>query len=281
MKRYSIVLAFVLCSAYAHAQILTVPLVTQEQNEWCWAGCSKCILNYYGYAINQCDIAEYARSQNSTFGTVACCVSTAYGCNNPNYNWGMAGSIQDILQHFDGVMNSGAGTFTTTTIASESHLNHLWVAHWAWTTGGGHFVVGHGISGSGSTASVYYMNPWPGEGLMIGTYSWMVSGVNDMGDHNWDATNQITSYRHTAGIEEATQIPAGAVVYPNPSTGNVWINGTAGNEVQVYSATGTQVYATKLTENRSEIDLSSLPRGMYILKIKSGAGYDIEKLVLQ
>ena len=58
--------------------------------------------------IEQCTIAEYARVQATwhDFGPVDCCEDPTQGCNYWNYNWGTAGSIQDIIQHW-GISNSG------------------------------------------------------------------------------------------------------------------------------------------------------------------------------
>jgi len=59
------------------------------------------------------------------------------------------------------------------------------VIRWGWYTGGGHFLVGHGIEDS----TVYYMDPWPGEGYSIAYYSWVV----DNGIHAWTHSLQLTT----------------------------------------------------------------------------------------
>ncbi|MAM05480.1 MAG: hypothetical protein CMD06_05935, partial [Flavobacteriales bacterium] len=94
------------------AQILAVPEIEQEQNQWCWSGVSKCILDYYfsannwpaGSNQNQCGIAEYARTQNSGyFGGSNCCAFPTGSCNNPNWMYGVNGSIEDILSFFGAI----------------------------------------------------------------------------------------------------------------------------------------------------------------------------------
>src|SRR6185312_3878272 len=155
-----------LCSCFVFlgtAQVLNVGNNEQEYNEWCWAGSSKTILDYYGFTQQQCDIAEYTR-QTATFnnfGSVPCCTDATQGCNYWNYNYGSAGSIQDILVHFGNKQNTGVATsLTMAEITTEIQNNHLFVIRWGWSTGGGHFIVGHGISGN----NIYFMNPWFGEG---------------------------------------------------------------------------------------------------------------------
>src|SRR5512136_209086 len=92
----------------AAGQVLDVPLVYQEQNQWCWAGVSSSILRYYGHPQEQCTIAEYTRTVATfhDFGSVNCCTDANQGCNYWNYLSGSPGSIEDILAHW-GVANHG------------------------------------------------------------------------------------------------------------------------------------------------------------------------------
>ena len=62
--------------------------------------------------------------------------------------------------------------------------NRLFIIRWGWTSGGGHFLVGHGISGE----NIYYMNPWYGEGKKVATYEWVKSDPS----HTWTHTNLCT-----------------------------------------------------------------------------------------
>jgi len=168
------------------AQVLNVTEITQEQNQWCWAGVSACALDYYGTPTEQCVIAEYTRTVATwhDFGPVNCCTSATQGCNYWNYNWGYAGSIQDILVHFASITNNGVGSpLSMAVITSEVTHNRPFIIRWGWTSGGGHFLVGHGLTGD----MLYYMNPWYGEGLKISSYAWVVSAP----DHTWTHTNQL------------------------------------------------------------------------------------------
>ena len=176
-----------LCSP-AFAKVLDVPLVTQEQDQWCWVGVSKATLDFYGLNVRQCRIAEYTRTTATwhDFGSTNCCVDASQGCNYWNYNWGYAGSVNDILQNW-GVSNYGySGVLTKAEIKEQIDGNRPFLIRWGWTAGGGHFLVGHGIDDNGM---VNYMNPWPGEGLKTALYDWVVSGSN----HTWTSTNILTS----------------------------------------------------------------------------------------
>jgi hypothetical protein len=190
MKKAALIINIILVMVFSplSAQILNVSRITQSQNQWCWAGCSACVLEFYGKLVTQCQIAEYTRTveqfSDISFGNSNCCSSPA-SCNNWNYNWGGPGSIEDILVHFANIPNNKIGSFISLSdITTSIQANRLFIIRWAWTTGGGHFVVGHGIAGE----NIYYMNPWPGEGKKIATYDWIKTAT----DHSWTHTNTFT-----------------------------------------------------------------------------------------
>jgi hypothetical protein len=170
----------------AAATILNVPETTQEQNMWCWAGASRATLLYYGLDVAQCTIAEYTRTHAvwHNYGSVDCCVDPNAGCNYINYPTG-AGSVEDILRHW-GVDNNFVPTALSPTQASdEIEARRPFIIVWIYDTGGGHYVVGHGLEGS----TLYYMDPWFGEGSKLAEYHWIVRGE----DHTWVNTNTMVS----------------------------------------------------------------------------------------
>lgn len=209
MKKIVIIFFMIIISVMQlKSQVLSVSQITQEQNQWCWAGASACILDYYCTPTSQCSIAEYTRTVEQfpdiSFGSTNCCTSPA-SCNNWNYNWGGLGSIQDILLHFANISNYGVGSsLTQSTITTEIQNNRVFVIRWGWTTGGGHFIVGHGLIGN----NLYYMDPWYGEGLKIADYSWVCSGSN----HTWTHTNQLSGSPNSAPPATAGTITGTATV---------------------------------------------------------------------
>lgn len=179
--------AALLIPTMLNGQVLNVPEVIQEQDQWCWAAVSSCVLQYYGTDINQCTIAEYARTRSTwfNFGSVNCCDDPSKGCNNPNMNFWTPGSIQDILQHW-GVENDGYDSYLgLSQIQNEISASRPFIMFWEWTSGGGHFLVGYGVLGT----RIYYMDPWFESGYTIGDYNWVVSSS----DHNWLQTNLLTT----------------------------------------------------------------------------------------
>jgi len=255
---YIIGFFFVLMS---NAQILELPVVTQEETEWCWVGVSKSILDYYGNTVSQCEIAEYARQEITwhDFGDTNCCDDTTQGCNYWNYNWGPSGSIQDILIYFDNIQNYGyADPLSLAEIVSEIAAGRPFVVRWGWDFGGGHFVVGHGVNGG----DISYMDPWFGEGYHISTYDWLVSG----GSHTWTHTNVLTTSLSSVEIfMEETPLK----IYPNPSKSilNVTVSNTI-EKVKIFSASGVLVYTDIPKSNRTSIHIDRLTSGVYVIGIR-------------
>lgn len=279
MKKYIFAFIFLL-SFRGYTQVLNVSEIIQEQNQWCWSGVSKCILDYYGYPQLQCDIAEYARTVITwtSFGTQNCCANPNAGCNYWNYAWGYPGSIQDILVHFGNIQNYGVSyALPLAQINTEIADNHPFVVRWGWNTGGGHFVLGHGVNAS----DVYYMNPWFGEGLHISTYSWL---VND-GSHTWTHTNLLTTA--PTGVDDVTSMFSDNLIYPNPSNGEVKIKleSSSHSEIRIVNQLAETVYTDNLKNTLSgetiSIKLDSFQKGIYFVTIRTSKEAFTKKLVVQ
>ena len=191
---FIIVLPLILLSHanFSSATVLGVPEIIQEQNNWCWAGCSRAVLLYYGTNVAQCNIADWARQQNN-WGNANCCTNPGGAiCNQYNLLYGSNGSIQAILQNW-GVNNNARGyALSKTTVSSEISAGRPFVFRWGFNPKGGHFMVGRGIDGD----NVHYMDPWPGNGYSIATYNWVKSGSN----HTWTHTLQLTTNVPSADV---------------------------------------------------------------------------------
>ena len=267
-KIYKKIIAIIFFSvsfcALLNAQVISnVPQIFQEQAQWCWAGCTKCVLTYYGHPNAQCTIAEYTRTVATwnNFGSVNCCVDPSQGCDYWNYNYGATGSMEDILLHFGNLQtNNISSSLSTSQILTEVNKGSPFIFRWAWTSGGGHFLVGYGISGS----SVYYMNPAPGYGYQIDNYNWL---VND-GNHDWTHTQTLPS--PTTGIAEDNNLDE-TIAFPNPSNGNLEIEitdlGFTNAELKIYDVLGEVVLKSLIINPKAQMDLSSQPNGLYFLSL--------------
>jgi hypothetical protein len=187
-----LVFTFTFMSSVANAQVLSVPECTQEYDQWCWAGSSWSVLQYYGNNYMQCEIAEYTRTHSTfhDFGSVDCCLpssTSGWACNYWNYNYDPdPGSIKMILIDMPtyisnpSIDNYGvARMLTESEVATEIAAGRPFVIR---ICCGGHFVVGMGYQ----DGNLYYMDPWYGEGYGFGPYGSNVNG------RDWTHTNIIT-----------------------------------------------------------------------------------------
>jgi hypothetical protein len=130
------------------------------------------------------------------------------------------GSIQDILLHWS-VDNYGINSpLEISQIIDEIAGNRPFIIRWLWTSGGGHFIVGHGIINQ----SLYYMNPWYGEGFKIGDYDWVVS---DGSAHTWTHTGILT----TSPLFEPIYI----TIKTNPDNRSFMVDGETYTGTRIFS----------------------------------------------
>jgi len=76
-------------------------------------------------------------------------------------------------------------------------------------------------------------------------------------------------------VNLSTAVRSSAVaVYPNPTDGKAVIEGSdiaAGDAITVITATGTPALQLKADGSRTSLDLSALPKGLYIIRINGQA----------
>jgi uncharacterized protein YvpB len=254
----------------ASGQVLDVPEVVQEQTEWCWAGVSCCVLNYYGKPVTQCAIAEYARTKITwyDFGTENCCDVGNRKCNYWNYNFGYPGSIEDILKQW-GVQNHGTGnSLTPASIKTEVGAGRPFIIRWALKPSGGHFIVGHGIADS----TVYYMDPWRGEGYKIAKYSAVASNSS----HTWQGTNVITTNPGPKAVVLVQPVDSSR----NQSRSPTFVWHKAGSASYQFQCAGSATFGAPLIRDTSVTADTTLllpglsPATTYFWRVRAKAGAD-------
>lgn len=81
------------------------------------------------------------------------------------------------------------------------------------------------------------------------------------------------------GLDEASDAEA-FTIHPNPSNGVIYVSGSAHlTSLEVYSSSGQMVYRSD--RPTSSLDLSALPKGLYLLHLRSKEGTSIQKLELR
>jgi len=197
-------------TSFLSAKVLNFIEAIQEMNQWCWAGVCRAVLYYYGKNVQQCSIAEFTRKKADwhDFGSVDCCVDPNQGCNYWNYLYGSSGCIRDILKNWN-VQNYGSPRrMYKYEVEATINDNRPFIVRWGWKTGGGHFVAGHGIEGN----TLYYMDPWYGEGFSTASYDWVVLG----GNHEWTHSVVATSVQPMFSLTIAAG--TGGTTDPKPGT---------------------------------------------------------------
>ena len=181
--------------------------------------------------------------------------------------------MEDILRHFGNInCHNVNNALSLAALQNNIANNHLMVFHWSWLPigSGGHFVVGTGVSGN----NVYYMNPWPGDGYSMDTYT---SLVND-GVHRYDETMSVLSPTSVATLSSSL---SNEMIYPNPATGGIYVRNAA--SLKVYNELGQVAYQCPLKSSDigTYVDLSSLSKGIYFVSLGDGKENSFTKLVLQ
>jgi len=115
-----------------------------------------------------------------------------------------------------------------------------------------------------------------------GTYTYSVMGTDNMGCYGI-ATTTVTVLPCVGINEIANGI---ASIYPNPSNGNITIdfgNAAAGTKVVVTDMIGNNVYQSIVNSGISElkINLTSMPKGMYLVTVSNTTGSTIKKMIIE
>jgi hypothetical protein len=68
-------------------------------------------------------------------------------------------------------------------------------------------------------------------------------------------------------------------VYPNPATNNIIVEVPQGSEIEILNIQGQMINSVETNTNKVNIDISSFPKGMYILEVKTLTGSEVRKFV--
>ncbi|MCZ4408172.1 T9SS type A sorting domain-containing protein [Cryomorphaceae bacterium 1068] len=168
--------------------------------------------------------------------------------------------------------------------------------------GGTWLIADSGIPFGATVVSMVEM----GGSLYSGTYNGLYAS-SDLGD-NWTTVNNGSTgfgYIYTLGAEgnylfvakgntlfsnqgnplsrEASDIssPHQIMVYPNPGSDQIYIekNGVELTEIQIFDAKGRLMKT--ILQNTSTLQVADLPKGIYVIKLKSNENTLIRKFVKQ
>ena len=93
-----------------------------------------------------------------------------------------------------------------------------------------------------------------------------------------ESRNLVAHFMHTDGISENS---ISAKVYPNPTSGDITLEGESLSHVRIVNAYGQTVYNAKVEGEQVRIDLSHMAKGIYMMHIEANDGQAVRKIVVE
>ena len=90
--------------------------------------------------------------------------------------------------------------------------------------------------------------------------------------------NLVAHFIYTEGVGEHQ---AEIDVYPNPTKGEVTLNGEGINHIRIFNLYGQTVYDANAESNQVRIDLSNLANGIYTMQIDTENGQVVKQIVVE
>ncbi len=177
-----------------------------------------------------------------------------------------------------GLFSSPTINFGTTTLpnSGSASTNDIFIAQydaagtviWAASAGATFNDVGYSVSVDAS-GSVFVTGEFTSPAINFGSTTLTNSGVFDI---------FIVKLNTTAALEEM-QNENGIIISPNPSSGKCTIE--AKGDFEIYTLMGQKVWSgSNNSSDKMEIDLSGEAKGIYVLRIKSGAEISAQKIII-
>ena len=83
----------------------------------------------------------------------------------------------------------------------------------------------------------------------------------------------------SVGLEETTTSEQALVVYPNPVSDQLTLQGEGMQHIRLITVTGACVYESAMKHDEVKIDMTDLPQGLYFLRAQSEDGMVVKKVV--
>lgn len=100
------------------------------------------------------------------------------------------------------------------------------------------------------------------------TYTFVITSDRDL----------VANFMHTEGIGEQT---ANVSLYPNPTQGEVTLEGEGLQSVRIVNVFGQTVYNAKVEGDQVRIDLSDMAKGVYVMHIGTENGNAVRQIVVE
>jgi hypothetical protein len=120
------------------------------------------------------------------------------------------------------------------------------------------------------------------------TYNGDLNRFSPFGDYYVDVIEQGAPCRSTGINNFSADLNSALSVYPNPSTGKFEFTLDAGKrvngEIRIVDASGKQVFNQLIDvvgKYNTSIDLSNMPKGLYVLQVKTAEGFAAKNISIQ
>ena len=138
-------------------------------------------------------------------------------------------------------------------------------------TGGGIYNYGDEVTLNLVRNEDWSFQNWTENGEVVSedmNYTFIVTS-----DHNL-----VANFLYTEGIGENS---VSVKVYPNPTIGEITLEGEDPCHVRIVNAYGQTVYNAKVESNQVRIDLSDMAKGIYTMLIEANGRQTVKKIVLE
>lgn len=206
----------------------------------------------------------WTNGSNAGLITVSPTVSTVYSVLGANANCTSAASLQVLVYP------------QPTVTASSSAPTQMCAGETQMLTGGGSNIVTYQWAANTLfiQAPVAFISP-----NVTTTYT--LTGVDANGCTAKTTLVQVVDA--CVGLNEVNATLSGVKIYPNPTAGlfTVELNGNVNKAIEVMDVTGRVVLVNTAKDGKVNVNISALANGVYYVKIQSGNGVEVIKVVKQ
>ena len=138
-------------------------------------------------------------------------------------------------------------------------------------TGDGFYTYGEEVTLTVISNEDYAFQNWTENDVVVSednTYTFIATENRDL----------VAHFLHTEGIGENL---VSVTVYPNPTKGEVTLEGEGLSHVRIVNAYGQTVYNAEVEADQIRIDLSNMAKGIYMMHIEAEGGQTVRKIVVE
>ncbi len=110
------------------------------------------------------------------------------------------------------------------------------------------------------------------------TTQYTVSATSSVTGCRWDYVFSLTVNK-CLGLNDVDGAMENVAIYPNPTTGNLFIESEKQISIAIYNQLGQLLLNKQITESKTQIDLSSFSKGLYFIKINDGEKVKVKEIV--